>query len=109
MPIYLMAPADCSSASIGSLQVIPDEKGLAEIPDGVDCSPLLDHGFTPCTEQDLAAIWSAQQRPPFLKNAQRCSDFKITGALDGHAATDVAKSAGLIEYYAQLSKYLSWR
>ena len=52
----LKFPENCSSASIGDFELVPDEKGCAVIPIGIDYSELLNHGFTPATESDLLPI-----------------------------------------------------
>ena len=40
----------------GDLEFVPDEEGIIEVPDGVDYSSFLDHGFEPCSEGDLVPL-----------------------------------------------------
>jgi hypothetical protein len=56
MPVFLRPPENCAGAGIGALQLSRNEDGTVEIPDGVDYSELLNHGFTPVSEADLAPI-----------------------------------------------------
>ena len=56
MPVSLRPPEGCAGASIGPLELELDENGIVTVPDGIDYSELLNHGFTPCTDSDLVPL-----------------------------------------------------
>jgi len=57
MPIKLKVPEGCGGVGLAGSEYTPDEHGCITIPDGVDYTPLLDHGLTiaPATTPPAAA------------------------------------------------------
>ena len=88
MPVSLKFPEGCVAAGIGQLELIPDENGIAEIPDGIDYEELLNHGFTPCSEADLVPVRLKKQAEEEAKlNAkvqQRIDEILKGAALYGN-------------------------
>jgi hypothetical protein len=84
MPVSLRPPEGCAGAGIGQLDLVPNEHGIVEIPDGIDFSELLNHGFTPCSEADLV---------PLRLAAAKAEEDKFNAAVEARVKEIMAGNA----------------